>query len=79
MLKRLSILVDKLEPREKLILILRFGLDGERPKTLEEVSKRIARTRERVRQIQNLALKKLKRLIDEEFPAKTENAQAVSQ
>ncbi len=71
MLKRLKILINKLDSREKLILILRFGLDGGRPKTLEEVSKKIGRTRERVRQIQNLALKKLKKYIDEEFPQAT--------
>lgn len=68
MLKRLKVLIDKLDPRERLILMLRFGLDGNRPKTLEEVSRKIGRTRERVRQIQNLALKKLKKCIDEEFP-----------
>ena len=72
MLKRLKSLVNKLDPRERLILILRFGLDGDRPKTLEEVSKKIGRTRERVRQIQNLALKKLKKYIDEEFPEGSE-------
>ncbi len=74
MLKRLKVLIDKLESREKLILILRFGLDGGRPKTLEEVSKKIGRTRERVRQIQNLALKKLKKYIDEEFPQVAKSA-----
>jgi RNA polymerase primary sigma factor len=68
MLKRLKDLIDRLDSRERLILSLRFGLDGNRPKTLEEVSKKIGRTRERVRQIQNLALKKLKKFIDEEFP-----------
>ena len=67
MLRRLKGLIDKLDDREKLILILRFGLDGARPKTLEEVSRIIGRTRERVRQIQNQALKKLRKLIDEEF------------
>ena len=66
MLKRLKGLIDRLDDREKLILILRFGLDGARPKTLEEVSRIIGRTRERVRQIQNQALKKLRRFIDEE-------------
>ncbi len=68
MLKRLKDLIDRLDSRERMILCLRFGLDGNRPKTLEEVSKKIGRTRERVRQIQNLALKKLKKFIDEEFP-----------
>jgi RNA polymerase primary sigma factor len=70
MLRRLKGLIDKLDDREKLILILRFGLDGARPKTLEEVSRIIGRTRERVRQIQNQALKKLRKLIDEERAAR---------
>jgi len=63
---RLVHLIGDLEPREKSILGMRFGLDGTRPKTLEEVSKEIGRTRERVRQIQNQAIAKLKvRLFDE--------------
>jgi RNA polymerase primary sigma factor len=66
MLKRLKGLINRLDDREKLILILRFGLDGARPKTLEEVSRIIGRTRERVRQIQNQALKKLRKFIEEE-------------
>jgi len=46
---------------------MRFGLDGEKPRTLEEVSQEIGRTRERVRQIQNQALTRLKgMLFDEE-------------
>ena len=43
-------LVDTLDEREKTILTLRFGLNGEPPKTLDEVSQSIGRTRERVRQ-----------------------------
>ena len=53
-------LTERLEKRERIILNLRFGLSGERPKTLEEVSQTIGRTRERVRQIQNQARDKLK-------------------
>ncbi|MBQ7652354.1 MAG: RNA polymerase sigma factor RpoD/SigA, partial [Victivallales bacterium] len=41
-------LTEKLDMRERAILELRFGLNGERPKTLEEVSQSIGRTRERV-------------------------------
>ncbi|MFA6814830.1 MAG: RNA polymerase sigma factor RpoD/SigA [Lentisphaeria bacterium] len=59
-------LAEHLEEREKVILNLRFGLDGNRPKTLEEVSSSIGRTRERVRQIQNQALEKLRLLLEEE-------------
>lgn len=59
-------LISKLEERERVILNLRFGLQGDKPKTLEEVSISIGRTRERVRQIQNQALDKLRALLNEE-------------
>ena len=45
---------------------MRFGLEGHRPKTLEEVSQEIGRTRERVRQIQNQALSKLRSMLADE-------------
>ena len=57
-------LTDKLEERERVILDLRFGLTGEPPKTLEQVSAAIGRTRERVRQIQNQALVKLRNMLE---------------
>ncbi|MBO4630350.1 MAG: sigma-70 family RNA polymerase sigma factor, partial [Lentisphaeria bacterium] len=50
---RLMELMKNLDERERLVLRLRFGLDGRRPKTLEQVCLLIGRTRERVRQIQN--------------------------
>lgn len=59
-------LLSKLDDREKVILKLRFGLGGEKPKTLEEVSRTIGRTRERVRQIQNQALDRLRAAIEEQ-------------
>ncbi len=65
-LKQLKKLIDRLDDRERMILMLRFGLNGARPKTLEEVSKIIGRTRERVRQIQNQALTKLRTFIEED-------------
>jgi RNA polymerase primary sigma factor len=65
-LRHMLHLVDRLDEREKKILRLRFGLNGERPHTLEEVSKIIGRTRERIRQIQNQALEKLRIMIEEE-------------
>jgi RNA polymerase primary sigma factor len=52
--------LNKLSVREKKIIELRFGLDGEGPYTLEETGKILGITRERVRQIQNGALSKLK-------------------
>ncbi|MFA5203975.1 MAG: RNA polymerase sigma factor RpoD/SigA [Lentisphaeria bacterium] len=63
--QRLMVLIEGLEPRERQILKLRFGLDGQPPKTLDEVSESIGRTRERIRQIQHLALAKLKLLMNE--------------
>ena len=63
---RLVDILGDLDERERMILILRFGLDGSRPKTLEEVSQEIHRTRERVRQIQNQALSKLRDLLADE-------------
>lgn len=63
---RLMDLLEKLEERERRILEMRFGLRGNRPLTLEEVSQEIGRTRERVRQIQNQALAKLKQLLVDE-------------
>jgi RNA polymerase primary sigma factor len=57
-------LVDKLEPREAAIIITRYGLDGGRERTLEEVGERFGVTRERVRQIQDKALTKLRKKIE---------------
>jgi len=57
-------MVMKLDPREATILRIRFGLDGGSEKTLEEVGEKFGVTRERVRQIQNIALRKLRRMIE---------------
>jgi len=65
-LRHMLKLTGKLDERERTILTLRFGLNGERPRTLEEVSQTIGRTRERVRQIQNQALEKLRLMIEED-------------
>jgi len=53
-----------LDPREMTILRYRFGLDGGGEKTLEEVGEKFGVTRERIRQIQNVALRKLRRKIE---------------
>jgi len=57
-------LIERLDPREKTILRYRFGLDGGSERTLEEVGERFNVTRERIRQIQNIALAKLRRMIE---------------
>lgn len=54
--------LNKLSSREKEILELYFGIDGERPHTLEEIGKMNNITRERVRQIKERALKKLREM-----------------
>lgn len=52
--------LSTLSDREKKVLILRFGLDDGRPRTLEEVGREFAVTRERIRQIEAKALRKLR-------------------
>lgn len=56
-------LVQKLAPREASVLRFRFGLDGGPERTLEAVGRKFSITRERVRQLQNLALVKLRRML----------------
>src|SRR6184192_534150 len=62
--KMLQEMVKTLDIREATILRYRFGLDGGSEKTLEEVGERFGVTRERVRQIQNIALNKLRKMIE---------------
>ena len=57
-------MVKTLAPREATILTFRFGLDGGSERTLEEVGQKFHVTRERIRQIQNLALRKMRRMIE---------------
>ena len=71
-------LIEVLDDREKKIISQRFGLDGGKPKTLEDVSKGFGVTRERIRQLQNIALAKLRRALSkkEEFLVATEPVEA---
>ena len=54
----------KLSMRERQVLVLRYGLDGQHPRTLDEVGRTFNVTRERIRQIENQTLKKLRALGD---------------
>src|SRR5437879_11835579 len=58
-LQQVMDLLDQMDQREAAVLRLRFGLEGEDPKTLKEIGDRLGLTRERVRQIENEALSKL--------------------
>jgi RNA polymerase primary sigma factor len=56
--------LNTLSARERRVLELRYGLNGEHPRTLDEVGKTFNVTRERIRQIENQSLKKLRALAD---------------
>ncbi|MFM7398809.1 MAG: RNA polymerase sigma factor RpoD/SigA [Verrucomicrobiota bacterium] len=58
-------LLSHLDAREREVLVRRFGLDGESPLTLEEVGAAFKLTRERVRQLQQSALMRLRRVMTE--------------
>jgi RNA polymerase sigma factor (sigma-70 family) len=51
---------EALEPRQREVLRLRFGLDGQGPKTLREIGERFRLTRERIRQIERQAMARLR-------------------
>lgn len=58
--------LNQLTERERQIIIYRYGLDNEKPKTLEEIGSIYDLSRERIRQIENQALGKLKEYSDAE-------------
>jgi len=73
--------LSQLSPRECTILRRRFGLDGARPETLEKISVTFHLTRERIRQIEDKALRKLRhpsrrRILRELWPAASAESQS---
>jgi RNA polymerase primary sigma factor len=58
--ERVDQVLSTLSPREARIIRLRFGLDNDRPYTLEEVGQKFGLTRERIRQIEGKALRRLR-------------------
>jgi len=60
--ERVMALLDHISIRERKVLDLRFGLHDEKSHTLAEVSKKMKVSRERIRQIEVVALKKLRKL-----------------
>ena len=65
--RELAEALKSLNPRMRHVLALRFGLDGTKPKTLEEIGRRLGLTRERVRQIEVETLRRLARLREMEL------------
>src|SRR5712691_859605 len=57
-------ILSQLSQRERRVLELRYGLNGEHPRTLDEVGRAFNVTRERIRQIENQSLKKLRALAE---------------
>jgi RNA polymerase primary sigma factor len=57
-------ILGALSERERMVLELRYGLDGQQPRTLDEVGRAFNVTRERIRQIEHQGLKKLRALAD---------------
>ncbi len=66
LLGMLGHLVERLDARERKILGMRFGLNGQKELTLEEIGATFNLTRERIRQLQNGALFKLRQMIEED-------------
>lgn len=69
---QLDELLDSLDDRETRIIGARFGLDGKKPLTLEEIGVEFGVTRERIRQLQNVALAKMRKSLrkkDQPLPA----------
>ncbi len=58
--EQINVLLDDLKERERQVIVLRFGLEDGHPRTLEEVGKEFNVTRERIRQIEAKALRKLR-------------------
>ena len=65
-------LLGVLDDRERRIINSRFGLDGKKPKTLEEVGVKFRVTRERIRQLQNIALGKLRKALSKKEKPRAE-------
>ncbi|MEM9082420.1 MAG: sigma-70 family RNA polymerase sigma factor, partial [Planctomycetota bacterium] len=63
-------LLEAIDEREARVLRLRFGLDGKEPLTLKQIGEEIGLTRERVRQIEVEALRKLNQRLKDEKPSR---------
>jgi RNA polymerase primary sigma factor len=71
LLNDINTMIEELDEREAEIIRLRFGLGGEKAKTLEEVGEMFDITRERVRQLQNMALTRMRKILREKEKQRT--------
>jgi RNA polymerase primary sigma factor len=67
-IRRLRDIIARLPARESKIIRARFGLDDGRERTLETIGARLGVTRERIRQLQQLVLKKLRQMLEQPSP-----------
>src|SRR6185369_13505020 len=63
-------LLDSIDERDARVLKLRFGLEGQEPLTLKQIGREVGLTRERVRQIEVDALKKLQAQLQDDRPTR---------
>ena len=63
----LTLLINKLNRRERYILNNRFGLNNKKTQTLDQIGVKFKVTRERIRQVETIALRKLRRMITTEY------------
>lgn len=75
--ERISGLLDHMTERERRILDLRFGLQDEKQHTLAQIAKKLKVSRERIRQIEKMALKKLRKLVSAQEKTSNEKEQDV--
>jgi RNA polymerase primary sigma factor len=59
--ERIKAMVDDLDEKEGEVIRMRFGLEGEEPRTLQEIGEALGLSRERIRQIESKAKEKLRR------------------
>jgi RNA polymerase primary sigma factor len=71
----LTLLINKLNNRERYILYNRFGLGNKKIKTLDQIGLKFKVTRERIRQVEMMALRKLRRLIQREYKINSDDFQ----
>jgi len=73
----LNKLLKKLTPRERSIIIRRFGINDKDFETLENIGESVGVTRERIRQIEDKAIRKLRMLVRDEFEIKSDEKQSI--